>query len=106
MSFYHLRNISKLRPTLATPDAEKLVHAFISSRLDYCNRLFFGIPGKSIHKLQHIQNSAARVLIRVQKHDHITPILRTQYWLPVSTRINCSLTNASLDMHQHTYKNS
>ncbi|KAK7898230.1 hypothetical protein WMY93_019083 [Mugilogobius chulae] len=42
ISFYHLRNISKLRPFLSLADAEKLVHAFISSRLDYCNALLIG----------------------------------------------------------------
>ena len=86
-AFYHLKNISKLRPLLTQSDAEKLIHAFISSRLDYCNALFIGIPGKNVQKLQYIQNSAARVLMRVRKHDHITPILYTLHWLPVSARI-------------------
>ena len=40
-AFYHLRNIAKLRPTLTLTDAEKLVHAFVSSSLDYCNALTF-----------------------------------------------------------------
>ncbi|XP_010766977.1 succinyl-CoA:3-ketoacid coenzyme A transferase 1, mitochondrial [Notothenia coriiceps] len=63
-SFYHLRNIAKLRPTLTLSDAEKLVHAFVSSRLDYCNALLIRIPNKSIQRLQYIQNSAARILMR------------------------------------------
>jgi len=87
-SFYHLRNIAKLRPTLGLSDAEKLVHAFVSSRLDYCNSLLFGIPGKSLQKLQYIQNSAARILMRKRKIEHITPILHSLHWLPVSYRIN------------------
>ena len=87
-AFYHLKNISKLRPLLTLSDAEKLVHAFISSRLDYCNGLFIGIPGKNTEKLQYIQNSAARVLMRVRKHEHITPILFSLHWLPVSAGID------------------
>lgn len=87
-SFHHLRNISKLRPLLTLPDAEKLVHAFISSRLDYCNGLLTGISGRNIQKLQYIQNSAARVLMRVRKYEHITPILYSLHWLPVSSRID------------------
>ncbi|KAL3055052.1 hypothetical protein OYC64_017878 [Pagothenia borchgrevinki] len=86
-SFYHLRNIANLRPTLTLSDAEKLVHAFVSSRLDYCNALLIGIPNKSIQKLQYIQNSAARILMRVRKYDHITPILKALHWLPVELRI-------------------
>ncbi|XP_028306693.1 uncharacterized protein LOC114465708 [Gouania willdenowi] len=66
---------------------EKLVHAFVSSRLDYCNALIIGIPGRSLQKLQYVQNSAARVLMRVRKHEHITPILRTLHWLPIQSRI-------------------
>ncbi|XP_071059762.1 uncharacterized protein [Pseudochaenichthys georgianus] len=35
ISFFHLRNIAKIRPYLTRPAAERLIHAFISSRLDY-----------------------------------------------------------------------
>ena len=44
IGFYHLRNIVKVQPFLSQADAEKLVHAFISSRLDYCNALMAGLP--------------------------------------------------------------
>ena len=87
LRFFHLKNISKLRPTLSLPDAEKLVHAFVSSRLDYCNALLIGIPSRGLQRLQYIQNSAARILMRVRKYDHITPILQSLHWLPVSSRI-------------------
>ncbi|XP_078147037.1 uncharacterized protein LOC144542992 [Centroberyx gerrardi] len=105
-SFYHLKNISKLRPTLTLSDAEKLVHAFISSRLDYCNALFTGIPGRSIQKLQYIQNSAARILMRVRKHEHITPTLLSLHWLPVSFRVDYKvllLTYKCINRHAPPY---
>ena len=102
-SFFHLRNISKLRSTLTLPDAEKLVHAFISSRLDYCNALFFGIPSKTHQKLQYIQNCAARILLRVRKYDHITPILRSLHWLPITFRSEYKI---SLITHQCLYGNA
>ena len=102
-SFFHLRNIARLRPTLTLPDADQLIHAFVSSRLDYCNALLIRIPSKSIQKLQYIQNSAARILTRVRKFEHITPILHSLHWLPVSSRIEhkvCLLT------HQCIYGNA
>lgn len=96
VSFLHLKNIAKLRPSLSQLDAEKLIHAFISSRLDYCNALLVGIPGRRLQKLQHIQNCAARVLMRRRKYDHITPVLKSLHWLPIQYRIQykiCLLTH-------------
>ncbi len=34
-----------------------------------------------------VQNAAARLLTGAKKHDHITPILASLHWLPVSFRI-------------------
>ncbi|XDV45278.1 hypothetical protein PO909_013398, partial [Leuciscus waleckii] len=87
-AFFHLRNIAKLRNMLSVSDAEKLVHAFMTSRLDYCNALLAGCPASSINKLQLVQNAAARVLTRSRKYDHITPILSSLHWLPIKFRIN------------------
>ena len=80
--------MAKVRPFLNQLDAEKLVHAFISSRLDYCNALLTGLSKKSINRLQLIQNTAARILTKTKKREHITPVLRALHWLPVSFRID------------------
>ena len=71
-AFYHLKNISRIKGLMSQQDLEKLVHAFIFSRLDYCNTVFTGLPKKSIRQLQLIQNAAARVLTKTKKVDHIT----------------------------------
>ncbi len=73
---------------LSVSDAEKLVHAFMTSRLDYCNALLGGCPASSINKLQIVQNAAARVLTRSRKYDHITPILQSLHWLAFKFRIS------------------
>ncbi|KAF7664695.1 hypothetical protein LDENG_00169080 [Lucifuga dentata] len=52
-----------------------LIHAFVSSRLDYCNVLFSGLPKCSLKKLQVVQNAAAGVLTRTRKFLSITPVL-------------------------------
>uniref|UniRef100_A0A8P4G3Q0 Reverse transcriptase domain-containing protein n=1 Tax=Dicentrarchus labrax TaxID=13489 RepID=A0A8P4G3Q0_DICLA len=86
-AFFHLRNIRKIRHILSKTDAEKLIHAFVTSRLDYCNSLLSGCPNKSIKTLQLIQNAAARVLTGTRKRDHISPVLATLHWLPIKCRI-------------------
>ena len=87
-AFFHLRSIAKIRNILSQSDAEKLVHAFITSRLDYCNSLLSGCPKTSLKSLQLVQNAAARVLTRVNKREHISPILASLHWLPVGYRID------------------
>ena len=87
-SFYHLRNIAKVQPFLSQADTERLMHAFITSRLDYCNSLLSGLPKKNISQLQMIQNAAARVLTKTRRRAHITPVLKALHWLPVSFRID------------------
>ncbi len=42
-------------------------HAFISSRLDYCNVLYSGISKRNLQRLQLIQNAAARLLTEVER---------------------------------------
>ncbi len=84
---YHLRNISKIRKYLTTEATEALVHALVSSRLDYCNALLIGIPACQLKRLQLLQNKAARIISRTGKYEHITPVLQKLHWLPVRYRI-------------------
>ncbi len=83
---------------LSVSDAEKLVHAFMTSRLDYCNALLGGCPASSINKLQIVQNAAARVLTRSRKYDHITLILQSLHWLPIQYRISYRIVSLSYQL--------
>ena len=85
--FLQLSNIAKIRDSLSQKDTEILVHEFISSKLDSCNSLLYGLPQSLIDRLQAVQNCAARLVTRSRKHDHITPILKQLHWLPVYSRI-------------------
>ena len=86
-AFYYLYNIRRIRKYLSKKCTETLIHAFISSRLDYCNSLLYGLPAYQIQKLQRVQNSAARLVFEESKFCHITPLLRALHWLPVVYRI-------------------
>ena len=83
-----LHKIGKIRNCLDQKTTEMLVHAFVSSRLDNCNSLLYGLPDCHLNKLQRIQNSAARLVTRTTPLVHITPILRNLHWLPIKERIN------------------
>ena len=86
-SLFHLRNIRAVRKSLTKTATEQLVHAFITSTLDYCNALLCGLPATLISKLQRIHNMAARVVTQKRRQDSITPVLKNLHWLPVRYRI-------------------
>ena len=70
---------------------ERLVHAFISSKLDLYNSILYGLPVTELNKLQRVQNAAAQLISRTPKSHHITPILQQLPWLPVKDRISFKL---------------
>ena len=86
-AFYMLYNLRHIRRYLSQENTETLVHAFISSRLDYCNGLLFGLPDSQIIKLQRCQNACARLVSGSSKCSHITPVLIKLHWLPIRQRI-------------------
>jgi len=85
--FFNLRNIAKIRSVVSKEELEMLVHAFISSRLDYCNALYTCFNKSSMDKLQVVQNAAARLLAKTNRRSHITHVLKALHWLPISFRV-------------------
>ena len=68
---------------LAEESNKSLVHVFVTSHLDYCNSLLYGIPKNQCDRLQRILNAAARVICVIPKFNHITPFIIKLHWLPV-----------------------
>ena len=69
-AYFHLRNIRS-----------------VTVRIDYCNSLLYGLPDCSLIRLQRIVNTAARILCKIRKFDHITKTLLDLHWLPIHQRI-------------------
>ena len=82
-SFYHLRNLSRIRKYFTKESTEVAVHAFVTSQLHYYNALLYGLPKYQLQKLQYVQNTAARVVLQVSTLQHITPVLCEFHWLPI-----------------------
>jgi hypothetical protein len=76
-----------------------LTHAFIGSRLVYCNALYYGITNGLLGRLQSVQNASARLVAGVGRCEHIGPVLRQLHRLPVRQRVQfklATLVNLSL----------
>nr|XP_060615104.1 uncharacterized protein LOC132764950 [Anolis sagrei ordinatus] len=75
--------VRQLRPYLGKSDLATVVHALVTSRIDYCNALYVGLPLKTARKLQMVQRSAARLLTGAALREHTTPLLSQLHWLPI-----------------------
>jgi len=84
--FFQLLQVRSIKQSLTLEATKTLVHAFVSSRLDYCNGVLAGVSGQLLHRLQVIQNAAAHLVTGVRKYERVTPVLRSLHWLPVRQR--------------------
>jgi hypothetical protein len=89
--FNQIRNIGTIRSYITDSACKTLVCSLIASRLDYGNALLYGVNASALAKLQRVQNTAARLIARRKKYDHITPVLIELHWLPVKFRCEYKL---------------
>ena len=54
--FYHLRHMRSIRCSVSRKAMLTLAHAFICSRVDFCNSLFFGVSSYLLNGLHSIMN--------------------------------------------------
>ena len=90
-AYSELRRISTIRHLLSVDSTKILVSASVISRLDYCHSFLSGCPKHLLEKLQKVQNSAARLVLKAHNLDHVLPLLRTLHWLPIQARIKDKL---------------
>ena len=87
LCYKQLKDISSIRNLISSNQTEMLVHSVISSRLDYCNSLLYGLNKSVIEKLQKVQNAAARVVLKLRKRDPIRQEISKLHWLRVNERV-------------------
>jgi hypothetical protein len=85
--FYQLRRLRQIRRRVGT---ERLVAAFITSRLDYCNAMLAALPQSTLEPLQRVQNAAACLIFELGQREHVSPCLMQLHWLPVNGELNSS----------------
>ena len=120
-AYYHLARIARIRDSLTTSVCKCLVHAFVTSCIDYGKAMLFGIPDRLIHLLEMVQRSAARIVLHIRRGDRqsISEVLRQLHWFPVKKRteyklqvlVHCALYEGTpvylaLLLHRHTPRRS
>ena len=87
ISYYHLRELRRVRRYLNHETAVKVTNALVNSRLDYCNSLLYNTKKVYTGRLQRVQNALCRTVCKLNKFSHVTPFLHKLHWLPIHYRI-------------------
>ena len=90
-AYYHLHNIASIRCSLTTSACNIIVRSLVISRLDLEMILCKGISEALLHRLQVLQNSAARLITGTRRREHISPVLFALHWLSIRQRIKFKL---------------
>ena len=104
--FISIRDLKRIRKYLTLSATKTLATSLISSRMDYCNALYSGLPQKDLARLQRLQNCLARITLRSPRFSSSLPLLRDLHWLPIKYRIDykiCFLGFQSLILQQPIY---
>ena len=90
-ALYNLARIKSIRKYLDIESCKTLMSSLVLAHLDYANVLYYRLPDRDIHKLQRVQNMAAKVVLIRRKRDSATECLKILHWLPVRNRIQYKL---------------
>jgi len=96
---YHLRRLFQLRrPTLVS---QKVMAQLVTCRLDYYNYVLINLPASTIAPFQRVQNTAARLVLGLDRRCSITGALRELHWIPVHYRILFAVATLMYDVFHH-----
>jgi hypothetical protein len=89
--FAVLRQIRSISRSVSRSVVQSLIVSLVLTRLDYGSSTLAGLPVRLLDRLQAVLNAAARLVYRLRKYDHVTPLLRDLHWLRVPERISFRL---------------
>ena len=72
-------------------------------KLDYCNSLLSGSPKHLLDNLQGVQHSAARLVFKARKHEHIRHLLQKHHWLPTASGIQYKVATLCYNSFTESY---
>ena len=73
--------------TICNQNNNKLLNSFVFSKLFHCSSVWGNTSKRNLHKLQLVQNFAARVVLGLKKFDHISQGWRSLKWLDVTEKV-------------------
>ena len=91
-------------------DDQQMAYVFVSLQRPVLRLTVEFMPDlyiAELYRLQQIQNSLARAVVKAPKSSHITPILQSLHWLKINERIEykLSFTYKVLTTSQPSYLN-
>ena len=84
---YKLRLVNIIRDKLSVHVAKRVVNAMVTGNLDYFNSLLHGITAGQLRRIQKLQNTAARLILRRNRHSSTTVMLYELHWLLIKKRV-------------------
>ena len=82
-----MRHLRRIRHHFDLDSTKLLATGLVSSRLDYCKSLLYGVADVDLTRLQRIQNRLAHLVTKSPPFIRSLPLLRFLHWLPVRFRI-------------------
>ncbi len=103
-SYFHLRRLSANQKSVSIPVFTSIIHAFICSRIDYCNSLLIGLPKVRLSPIQTVLNASARLVPHLPRFSHISFLWLNNFigFLSRSPSIHWSMGSAPVGIQCHS----
>ena len=86
--------------------AKSVAVTLVQSRLNYANSLLHGTSDINLNKLQRVQNSLARIVLKKHPRHPAQGLLSKLHWLPIEHRVKfklATITYKALTLNQPSY---